>query len=237
VASEALLYDLSDSPFCLKARICLRLKEVPFRRVTLTLGRRRELRRLNPLGKVPVLVLGDDVIADSSAIVRHLEARYPEPGLIPDDPAARAYCYLVEEWADEALAPLVGAFKWLNPENRAAALANTASELAGRWPRAAVGWFVARRVRRQFAALGYTAAGLSGLTDRMRENLGVLSRLLGERSFLLGRTLTLADVAAFAQVAWMHRYAEARLLEEAPVVAGWLERVAALPAVADALPS
>ena len=45
---EILLYDHSDSPFCLKARICLRLKGVPFRRVTVTAGRRRELRRLNP---------------------------------------------------------------------------------------------------------------------------------------------------------------------------------------------
>ena len=234
---EALLYDLSDSPFCAKARMCLQLKEVAFRRVTLTVGRRRELRRLSPLGKVPVLVLGSDIIADSSAIARHLEVRYPEPSLIPADPAARAYCYLLEEWADEALYFLVGAFKWLNPENRAAAVANTVTEIAGGWPRALVSPFVVHSIRRRYAAWGYTAAALDQLTERMRDNLAVLTRLLGDRPYLLGRTLTLGDLAAFAQVAWMRRYAEARLLEPVPAVVRWLDRIAALPAVADALPS
>ena len=42
--AEILLYDVNDSPFCLKARICLNVKGVPFRRVALTVGRLRELR-------------------------------------------------------------------------------------------------------------------------------------------------------------------------------------------------
>src|SRR5437868_669440 len=83
-----LIYDLNDSPFCLKARICLQLKGVAFRRVTLTVGRMRELRRLNPLGKVPVLVDGGVAIADSSRIARHLEERHLEPALIPVGPEA-----------------------------------------------------------------------------------------------------------------------------------------------------
>src|SRR5689334_8153295 len=99
VPDEVLLYDLDDSPFCLKARICLQLKGVPFRRVTVTIGRRRELQRLNPLGKVPVLVAGADVVADSSRIARYLEARHPEPALVPAPPEARAYAALLEEWA------------------------------------------------------------------------------------------------------------------------------------------
>src|SRR5262245_52441628 len=126
---EVLLYELTDSPFCIKARICLNWKRVPFRRVPATIGRRGELRRLNPLRKVPVLVEGDAVVADSSAIVRHLESCHPEPALLPKDTDARAYSLLVEEWADEALYFLGGAFKWLDPRNRAAAVANTIPEL------------------------------------------------------------------------------------------------------------
>src|SRR5437867_9132707 len=151
---EILLYDHSDSPFCLKARICLNLKGVPFRRVTVTLGRRRELKRLNPLGKVPVLVQGTEVISDSSRIARHLDACYPEPLLIPTDPAARAYALLLEEWADEALYFIVAAFKWLNPANRAAALANTVTEVTGGALRPLVGWALARNERRRYAAWG-----------------------------------------------------------------------------------
>ena len=234
---EHLLYDLSDSPFCMKARICLHLKGVPYRTVTLTVGRHRELRRLNPLGKVPVLVHGAEVIADSSRIARWAEDHYPDPALIPTDPEARAYCLLVEEWADEALYFIVGAFKWLNPENRSAALANTVSELATGALGPVVGWALARNIRRRYAAWGYTAAALGGLQARMRENLGVLAGLLGDRPYLLGRSPTLADIAAFAQLSWMRRYAEARLLDDVPTVLDWLDRLASAPPVAAALSS
>ena len=53
--AETLLHDLTDSPSCTKARICLTLKGVSFRRLTLTLHGLRRLRLLNPLGRVPVL--------------------------------------------------------------------------------------------------------------------------------------------------------------------------------------
>jgi glutathione S-transferase len=234
---EILLYDHGDSPFCLKTRICLQVKGVPFRRVTVTLGRLRELWRLNPLRKVPVLVHGPDVVCDSSRIVRHLEARWPDPVLVPTGPEACAYAGLLEDWADEALYFLVCAFKWLNPANRPSALANTVTEFAGGPVRALVGCVLARRVRRRYAAWGYGPDALPVLEERMRENLRVLSGLLAGKAFLLGRAPTVADVAAFAQLTWMDRYAEARLLDEAPAVRAWLARLAELPPVAAALAS
>jgi glutathione S-transferase len=213
------------------------MKGVAFRRVTVTLGRLRELHRLNPLGKVPVLVHGTDVVADSSRIARHLDARYPEPGLMPEDPTAWAYAALLEEWADEALYFIVGAFKWLNPANRAAAVANTVTEVAAGPLRPLVAWALARNVRRRYAAWGYTAGTLGEFGDRMRDNLDVLARLLGEKPYLLGRGPTLADVAVFAQLHWMGRYVEGRLLDEVPGVRAWLERVASRPPVAAAVAS
>jgi glutathione S-transferase len=234
---ELLLYDASDSPFCLKARICLQVKGVPFRRVTVTLGRLRELRRLSPPGRVPVLVHAPEVIAGSSRIARHLDARYPEPALIPDDPAARAYAALLEEWADEALHSIVCAFKWLNPENRPAALANTVTEMTGAALRPVLGRLLARRMRRRHGARGHSAATLGDLRDRMRGNLAVLAELLVGKRCLLGRAATLADVAVFSQLVWMRRYAEGRLLDESPGVVDWLEQLASLPPIAAALSS
>ena len=107
---EPLLYDLTDSPFCAKARMCLQVKGIPYRRITLTVGKLRELRQVNPLGKVPVLLDRGRPVADSSTIARHLEAQHPEPPLLPADPAARAYASLLEDWADESLYFVVGAF-------------------------------------------------------------------------------------------------------------------------------
>lgn len=47
-------------------------------------------RRLNPLGRVPVLVDGDITLTQSLAILEYLDERYPEPPLLPGDAADRA---------------------------------------------------------------------------------------------------------------------------------------------------
>jgi glutathione S-transferase len=47
---------------------------------------------------VPVLVDGDEVVADSPAIVALLEERYPEPPLYPVDPARRAEVEIFVDW-------------------------------------------------------------------------------------------------------------------------------------------
>lgn len=236
MAHEALLYDVSDSPFCIKARMCLQLKDVPYRRVTVGIDRLAELRRLNPKGQVPVLVDGGVVIADSSQIARHLELHHPTPPLIPADPALRAYCALVEEWADEVLYWLVGALKWRTPANRRV-VERTLDELRGRWPRALVFRAIQWQVQRRLAALRLDARREPDLTVRFKENLGILAGLLEGREFLLGRSPTLADVAVFSQIAWLRPYAEWPLVTEVPAVGAWVDRMLEYPAVAGALPS
>ncbi|KVN23186.1 glutathione S-transferase [Burkholderia stagnalis] len=55
--------------------------------------KRPEFLRLNPAGKVPVLVDGDLVIPESAAIVLYLADKYPEKALLPVDLAKRAQVY------------------------------------------------------------------------------------------------------------------------------------------------
>jgi glutathione S-transferase len=47
---------------------------------------------------VPVLVSGDEVVADSPRILDWLEARFPEPPLLPRDPARRAEVSVFADW-------------------------------------------------------------------------------------------------------------------------------------------
>ena len=53
------------------------------------------------------------------AMIHHLELRFPEPAVLPDDPVQRFLCYVIEDAADEWLyRPAVGT-RWHFPENAA----------------------------------------------------------------------------------------------------------------------
>src|SRR5512146_1696724 len=57
----------------------------------------------SPFKKMPALRDGDYALADSSAIIHYLEAKHPEPSLIPSDPQLRGKVIWYEEFADTVL--------------------------------------------------------------------------------------------------------------------------------------
>jgi glutathione S-transferase len=57
----------------------------------------------SPFRKMPALRDGDYTLADSSAIIHYLEAKQPEPILIPADPKLRGTTIWYEEFADTIL--------------------------------------------------------------------------------------------------------------------------------------
>ncbi|HTZ06774.1 MAG TPA: glutathione S-transferase family protein [Gaiellaceae bacterium] len=61
---------------------------------------------------VPVLLDGDETIGDSTAIIEHLERRFPEPPLYPADEARRAEVELFVDWFNRV---------WKRPPNLIAA--------------------------------------------------------------------------------------------------------------------
>lgn len=102
------LHQFRHSAFCLKVRMVLQAKGLSYRTVEVTPGVGQvAVFRLSGQRQVPVLVDGETVLADSSAIARHLERREPDPALIPTDPRQAAQVHLLEDWADTTLAAAV----------------------------------------------------------------------------------------------------------------------------------
>lgn len=91
------LYDAPRCPYCARARIVLAEKGVPYETVTIDLANRPAwlLEHNPPDGRVPVLEEGGWVLPESAVVDEYLEERYPEPPLLPVDPAERAAARLV----------------------------------------------------------------------------------------------------------------------------------------------
>jgi glutathione S-transferase len=64
-----------------------------------------EFAAISPFSKIPAFKDGDFAIADSTAIVTYLDAKYPQPALLPAAPEARARAIWFEEVADTVLTP------------------------------------------------------------------------------------------------------------------------------------
>jgi glutathione S-transferase len=84
------LFISAASPFARKARVLLLEKRVPFELEVLDLWQPNELQAINPIGKVPTLVLDDGRVLISSALIADwIDATFPQPRLIPADPDGR----------------------------------------------------------------------------------------------------------------------------------------------------
>jgi glutathione S-transferase len=85
------LYDAARCPYCARARIVLAEKGVEFETVEVDLSDRPAwLYEKNPTGRVPVLEEDGRPLPESAVIMEFLDERYPEPALLPPDPADRA---------------------------------------------------------------------------------------------------------------------------------------------------
>lgn len=100
------LYDAPRCPYAARVRIVLAEKGVEVDVVEIDLSDRPDwLYEKNPKGRVPVLEEDDRPLAESAVLMEFLEERYPEPALLPADPADRAAVRLLIFRADELTDP------------------------------------------------------------------------------------------------------------------------------------
>lgn len=100
------LYDFPQSPNCQKVKLVLTEKDLSYESVFVDLmnnaQRSADFLRLNPYGKVPVLIDEEEVIYDSTIINEYLDDEYPHPPLMPTGSGERAQARMFEDLADDA---------------------------------------------------------------------------------------------------------------------------------------
>ena len=107
------LHAVPPSHPCMAADRALRVKGLPFERVDLTPGRHPdEMERLYGAGHrtVPGLMVDDEPVHGSIAILERLEAIAPDPPLYPSDRADAVHA--AERWADAELQDLGRRLPW-----------------------------------------------------------------------------------------------------------------------------
>lgn len=96
------LISATPSPYARKVRIALAEKDIPFELVTeVPWNSTTQTPQYNPLEKLPVLVFEDgSSVYESRYILEVIEARWPEPPLVPADTWERLAARKVEVIAD-----------------------------------------------------------------------------------------------------------------------------------------
>ena len=96
------LYHLPLSPFCRKIRLMLAEKNSEVDLIEeFVWDRRTDFVRLNPSSKVPVLKIGDLVLSESNAIFEYIEEVHPNPPLLPKSLVDRLEARRFSSWFDD----------------------------------------------------------------------------------------------------------------------------------------
>ncbi|WP_437670821.1 glutathione S-transferase family protein [Sorangium sp. So ce131] len=186
----------SYSPFCVKVHRALRVAGLPYtRRHGAHPG---VFKRYNPAGKVPVLLIGDEPVCDSTEILRRIEAMVPG-SLVSGDSAAQAEAWLWEEFADASLSGFVVAARWADERNWPAAR----QTFFGGMPaplRAVLPGIVRRRLLGALVAREVWSGGAERCWARFEALLDRLEARAPRDGFWIGGGLSVADLAIFAHL-------------------------------------
>lgn len=129
------LYSSAFSPYAARCRIQVHHKQLPVEIVPPPGGLGSAvLKAKNPIGKIPVLDLGDRALAESWAIMDYLETRFPELAMRPADTFAAAKLQELVRFTDLQLAsamfPMFRALRGAaGPDAVAEALTGMAAQL------------------------------------------------------------------------------------------------------------
>ncbi|MGF7161135.1 glutathione S-transferase [Rhodoligotrophos appendicifer] len=197
------IYEEGRAPNPRRVRIFLAEKGIEIARVQVDINAKEhltdELRRLNPMTRLPFLVLDDgQVIAETMAICRYFEELNPEPVLLGSTPLEKAMIEMWQRRVEQGLMfPVSQVFRHLHPKMAPLEQPQVAEWGEANRPRAA--WM-----------------------------LEFLNAELASRPYVAGEKFSVADITTLVAVDFM-KLARLSLTPEHPHLQEWHARVSARP--------
>jgi glutathione S-transferase len=211
------MYDLAGieadrrfSPFCWRARMALAHKGLDVATVPWRFTEKDKLPSPND-GRVPVIVDGDKVVHDSSAIADYLEEHYADrPSLFPGD-AARGLSKFVQNWTDTVLQMglirlvLLDIYNHIAPEDQE--------------------YFRASREPRFGMSLEDVVKDRDARLPAFRVSLDPLRRTVERQPFLCGAAPAYGDYVVFGAFQWARSISDLELVAADDPIFAWRGRL------------
>jgi glutathione S-transferase len=200
------LYEEGRAPNPRRVRVFLAEKGIEIERVQVDINAKEhyseEMRRLNPMLRLPFLVLNDGtVIAETIAICRYFEELQPEPVLFGRTPLEKAMIEMWQRRVEQRLMdPVAHAFRHTHPK-----MAPLEQPQIPEWGEAN--------------------------REKAKWMLTFLEEELGKRPYIAGHDFSVADITLLVAIDFM-KLAKLSLTEEHPHLAEWHRRVSSRPSAA-----
>ena len=228
---DVTLYQFALCPFCNKVRAGLDLKGMSYRAVEVSPRDKKELPPL-PEGapqKVPVLKVGDDTLSDSTVILEYLAERKTE-GFnfqLADETDAKRSAE-IEQWVDEAFIQalptvIYGTVREAAQAARVVARAGKYGPLQGLGVKlggSIVMHLICKRILKK--------AGRSDGHAWVSENVDQFEEWLGEKDYVVGEALSIADVAMHGAMCCVRDFPVFEQFMSRPLLRAWFDRVQAV---------
>jgi glutathione S-transferase len=237
MAARLKLYHWEPVTECAKVMICLHELGLEFGSEYVDILEFKQFSKkflgMNPGGQVPVLVYGKEAISESTLINEFLTEAFPGKNLAPTDPKGWYETQCWGKYLDYNLGPSVATLGWhatMMPLMKARD-AKKLQKSIGKIP-------VRERQAAWAAAVGdaYTPEQLADSRRKIELAMKRIESTLAGSAWLMGEDYSIIDINAFALASTLPRLTPEIVNQKAtPHTMKWLDRIAARPAVKQAL--
>lgn len=211
------LYDLAGaeadrrfSPFCWRTRMALAHKALDVETVPWRFIEKDKLPAPNQ-GRVPVIVEGERVVHDSTAIAEYLEERYPDRPSLFGGEVGRGLARFVQNWTETVLhiglirLVLMDIYRHLDADNQA--------------------YFREDREKRFGTTLEEFVGDRNARLPAFRASLDPLRRTVERQDFVSGKSPAYADYVVFGAFQWARAVSDFEVLAADDPVRAWRGRM------------